>query len=186
LTESLRDTIGVVELNSIAAGFQTADEMVKVAPVSLLEAAPVCPGKFVILVAGDVASVDASVKKGLETGGAFVVDQLFLPYIDPGVFPALLGTSDVKKIEAIGVIETFSVAATIVAADRAAKTAKVRLIEIRVAKGLGGKGYVTFTGEVGDVESSVRAGEEAAKERGLLVKGIVIPRPHESFSARIL
>ena len=41
---------------------------------------------------------------------------------------------------------------------RAAKAAGVTLLEIRLAKGLGGKGFFTFTGEVFEVETQLNPG----------------------------
>jgi len=178
--------LGLVEFNSVAIGIMAADEMLKVAPVELVEATPVCSGKYVVIVKGDVASVDASVAKGESVGAESVVDTLFLPNPHPGIFPALTGTSDVKHIDSLGVIETFSVASTVVSADLAGKAARVQIIEIRLAKGLGGKAFVTMTGAVSEVEASVDAGSAYAGKKGLLVRSVVIPRPDESLFQKIL
>ena len=55
------DTLGVVELSSIAAGAELADGMVKVADVELVRAATLCSGRFIIYVAGDREAVETSV-----------------------------------------------------------------------------------------------------------------------------
>ncbi|KPJ59937.1 MAG: propanediol utilization protein [Latescibacteria bacterium DG_63] len=180
------EALGLVELNTVAIGIQVADEMLKVAPVTLVEAAPVCAGKYVVIVRGDVASVDASVSRGAASGEECVVDTLFLanPHVD--IFPAMTGTSNVEKVDALGVIETFSVASTVVAADAAAKTAKIRLIEIRLAKGLGGRAFVTLTGDVSEVQAAVDAGSAPARKKGVLVRSIVIPRPDEKLFEKML
>ena len=178
--------LGLVELNSVAIGILVMDEMLKVAPVELVEATPVCSGKYVVIVKGDVASVDASVARGESVGADSVVDTLFLPNPHPGIFPALTGTSDVEHIDSLGVIETFSVASTVVSADLAGKAAQVKMIEIRLAKGLGGKAFVTMTGAVSDVEAAVGAGSAYASKKGLLVRSVVIPRPDESLFQKIL
>ncbi|MBN1503519.1 MAG: BMC domain-containing protein [Candidatus Eisenbacteria bacterium] len=178
--------LGLVELNSVAIGVQAADEMLKVAPVELVEATPVCAGKYVVIVKGDVASVDASVARGEAIGAESVVDTLFLPNPHPGIFPALTGTSEVQRLDSLGVIETFSVASTIMSADLAGKAARVKIIEIRLAKGLGGKAFVTMTGAVSEVEASVSAGSAYASKKGLLVRSVVIPRPDESLFQKVL
>jgi len=180
------EALGLVELNTVAIGILVADEMLKVAPVKLVEATPVCSGKYVVIVKGDVASVDASVAKGAAVSEDCVVDTLFLPNPHQGIFAAITGTSDIDQIDALGVIETFSVAGTIVAADAAGKAAQVKMIEIRLAKGLGGRAFVTFTGKVSEVESAVEAGIRLPKERGLLVRSIVIARPDESLFQKLL
>jgi microcompartment protein CcmL/EutN len=179
------EAIGLVELNSIAQGITTCDEMVKVAPVTLMLAMTICPGKYISLVGGDVSSVNSSVKRGVETGGAFVVDSLFIPNIHEQVFPAIMGTSAPRVIRSLGVIETFSVASAIIAGDGAAKAAKIELIELRLAQGLAGKSFVTLTGDVSDVTAGVRAGVALIKESGMLVKDVIIPRPHEDLKRKI-
>lgn len=172
------EAIGMVELNSIAMGIKTCDEMVKVAPVVLIAAMTICPGKYISLVGGEVSAVDSSVKRGAKVGAEWVVDTLFIPHIHPQVFPAIMGTAEVKALKALGVIETFSVASSIIAGDGAAKAAKVRLTDLRLAQGLAGKSFVTMTGDVSDVTAGVDAGVLLIKDSGMLVKSVVIPRPH--------
>ena len=52
------------------------------------------------------------------------------------------------------------------------------LLELRVANGLGGRSYVSVTGEVSDVRSSVLAGSKSAEGTGMLLRQVVVPRPH--------
>ncbi|MFZ1948248.1 MAG: BMC domain-containing protein [bacterium] len=179
------EAIGLVELNSIAQGITTADEMVKIAPVTLMLAMTICPGKYISLVGGDVSSVRSSVGRGVEIGAQFVVDSLFIPNIHEQVFPAIMGTGAAKTIRSLGVIETFSVASAIVAGDGAAKAAEVELLELRLAQGLAGKSFVTMTGDVSDVAAGVRGGVELIRESGMLVRDVVIPRPHEDLKRKM-
>jgi len=182
----VREAIALVETISVAIGVRIADEMAKTAPIEVLEATPICPGKYMVLVAGDVASVEASLKRGIEVGESVVVDTLFIPNVHPQVFPAVLAATGVESLDALGVLETFTVASTILAADTAAKTAPVRLIEIRLAKGLGGKAYFTMTGAVYDVEAAMDAALAVVKSGGNLVRSVVIPRPHEALNPKVL
>ena len=176
------EAIGMVELNSIALGIMTADEMVKVAPVTLIAAMTICPGKYISLVGGEVSAVESSVKRGREVGAEFMVDSLFIPNIHVDVFPAIMGTADIGEIKALGVIETFSVAASIIAGDGAAK---VRLKDLRLAQGLAGKSFVTMTGDVSDVTAGVDVGVGLIKPTGMLVKSVVIPRPHGDLKGKL-
>jgi microcompartment protein CcmL/EutN len=182
----VREAIGLVETISVAVGVQIVDEMAKKADVEILEATPICPGKYMVLVAGDVASVESSLRRGVEVGGNVVVDTLFIPNVHPQVFPAILAATGVETLGALGVLETFTVASTILCADAAAKAAPVRLIEIRLAKGLGGKAFFTMTGEVYDIEAAMEAGLAVAKGGGNLVRSVVIPRPHDAIRPKIL
>jgi microcompartment protein CcmL/EutN len=179
------EAIGLVELNSIAAGITTCDEMVKIAPVVLIAAMTICPGKYISLVGGEVSAVESSVKRGREIGAEWVVDDLFIPGIHPQVFPAIMGTAKVEVMKALGVIETFSVAASIVAGDAAAKAAEIQLTDLRLAMGLAGKSFVTLIGDVSDVTAAVTAGVALIQDSGMLVKSVIIPRPHGDLKSKM-
>ncbi|HVP39698.1 MAG TPA: BMC domain-containing protein [Candidatus Saccharimonadales bacterium] len=171
--------IGLVELSSIAKGIEVADAMVKRAQVDLVVNRTICPGKYMVLIGGNVEEVRNSVDTGVDVGGHQVVDSLVIPNLHPTVFPAISQTAHVPEARALGVIEAFSVASIIEAADAAAKASEVQLLEIHLAMAIGGKGWVMFTGEVSDVEASVEAGAEVVSRRGLLVQTVVIPSPRK-------
>ncbi len=171
---SSRLAIGMVELNSIARGIETCDFMVKAATVQLLRSSTVCPGKYLVLIAGDTGDVKSSMAVGVRHGGECVVDTLIIPNIHADVIQAISMTTQIEKPGAVGILEYYSVAAAIIGADVAAKAAAVTLIEVRIGYAIGGKGYVTFTGDVGAVRAAVAAAE---KEATLLVGTSVIPRP---------
>ncbi len=180
------EAIAIIETISIAVGIQITDAMAKMASVEILESTPICPGKYMVLVAGGVSDVESSLKRGIEIGGDVIADTLSIPHVHPDIFPAILGAVDVGELGALGVVETFTVASSILAADAAAKAARVRILEIRVAKGLGGKGFFTMTGEVHEVEAAMEAALQVTKESGTLVRSVVIPRPHPSLAATVL
>lgn len=170
-------SIGLVELNSIAKGIQVADIMLKTAEVDLLISTPVCPGKYIVLIHGDVAEVESSVKAGINIARENIVDDLILPRVHPQVFPAITSTNPLVDLKALGILESFSIAAMIVAADTALKTACVDAIELRLGTGIGGKSYFTMTGDVAAVEAAIEAGAKGIIEKGLLVQKVLIPAP---------
>lgn len=178
--------VGMVEFTSIAAGMEAADRMVKTADVLPLFFKTVCPGKFVAAVGGDVAAVEAAVAAGRELRPESVADWFVIANIHPEVAGAMAGCTQPGEREALGVIETFSVAASVTAADAAVKAADVRLLDVRTALGLGGKAYVLLSGDVAAVQAAVEAGSERAAVAGLLVGNVVIPRPAEAFYEQIL
>ncbi|MGE5550046.1 MAG: BMC domain-containing protein [Bacteroidota bacterium] len=169
--------IGVLEMNSIARGFEAADDMVKTADVTLLAAKPVCPGKFVMVVGGEVAAVSSALAAGRAKAASYLVDELVLANIHPAVLPAFYSVGSGGSPGALGLIETFSVASAIEAADAGVKTAEVDLVELRVALGLGGKSFVVFAGLVADVKAAVEAGSGFVRQKGYLVETAVIPAP---------
>lgn len=178
--------IGLVEFVSIAKGIEAADAMLKASRVKVLEAKPICPGKYIVLIWGDVSAVQNSVRAGKDIAAHAVVDDFVIPNVHPSVIEAIASATPVTALDALGVIESFSVAALIVAADAAVKAAEVELIEIRVGMGIGGKSFVTLTGDVGDVKSSVKVGTKSCADKGMLVESVVIPSPHKDLTAHIL
>lgn len=179
-------TIGCVELNSIATGMNVADAMVKAATVQLVLARTTCPGRYLVMVSGDTGAVLNAVDVGRELGGPAVVDWFTLPSVHGSVVPALAGTAVRARIDALGVIETATTAGSILAADAAAKAAQVELLDIRFAAGLGGKGFVVMTGDVGSVTAAVEAGVAGVGEGGPVLSHVVIPSPCEELKAQIL
>ncbi len=176
--------IGLLETCSVARGVEVADSVLKAAQVEMLCAAPVHPGKYVVLFTGGVHDVRAALERGLQVAGQDLVDQLHIPQVHEQVVPMLKrrGGRINGQLDAVGIVETTTVAASIVAADQALKTASVDLIDLRIANGLGGKSFLTVTGEVSDVRASVMAAAKTAGEKGLLAREVVIPRPHRDLS----
>ncbi|HAM35098.1 MAG TPA: propanediol utilization protein [Elusimicrobia bacterium] len=182
----MNQAIGGVELSSMARGFDVTDTMLKTAPVTLLLARTICPGKYIVLVSGDVAEVQAGVEAGRARAGVSWVDHFLIANVHPDVLPAVSGTSLVDKLEALGVVEAFSVSALLEAADAAVKAATVRLIEVRLAMAMGGKAFVSMTGSVAAVETAVAAAAAAVGRRGLLVEKVVIPQPRPELLSELL
>jgi microcompartment protein CcmL/EutN len=172
-----KNSLGLMELSSIAAGFAVTDAMLKASDVELLLARTICSGKYMALVRGDVAAVEAAVRAGAEAGGFSVIDTFVIPNVDDQIFPAITGLTKVEELEALGALESFSVAALIEGADAAVKAANVRLIELRLAMALGGKAFATMTGSVSAVSAAVEAGAQVIARKGLLVNKVVVPSP---------
>ena len=183
----LEATIGLIETSSVARGIEVADAVLWQASVELLFSTPVHPGKYVLLFTGSVEDVRSALEHGCGLAASDLVDQLWIQQVHDQVVPMLRRKSGHidGQLDAIGVIETTTVAASIVAADLALKTSSVDLIDLRIANGLGGKSFFVLTGEVSDVRSAVAAGAMSAQERGLLAREVVIPRPHLELSLHL-
>ncbi len=175
--------LGLVETSSIARGLVTCDAMVKRAPVELVLARAVSPGKHLVLVTGGVADVEEAMRAGIEAAAHTLVDRLELHQVAPEVLAALRRES-VAPSGAVGIVETFSVAASLLAADAACKAALVTLAELRLADGLGGKAYFVLSGEQADVEAALFAAETAIPS-GLLLARELIARPHDDLLAQL-
>lgn len=169
--------IGLLELKSLARGLMVADSCFKAAPVDV-KIRTTCPGKSLIVISGEISAVQSAVEHGAATGGVTVIGSLVLGNLHPGVLPALAGVTGAKSRGALGIVETFSVAGAIRAADTAAKAASIELLDIRPAYGMGGKGIVILTGSVGAVQAAVDVAVIPLKDEGDLVDAVVIPAPH--------
>lgn len=178
--------IGTVELNSIASGVNAGDAMLKSAKVQLVMAQPVCPGKYVLIVAGDTASVETAVDAGKKAGRDKVVDTNLISSIAPEVIPAIMRTTAPEQKEAVGIIETFSLASAILAADHAVKSSAVELIEVRLGRGLGGKSFVIVTGSVSDVETAADTARRQLEQDGMILNIEVIPSLHRDIYEALL
>ncbi len=173
--------LSLIEFGSIAAGIQAADAMVKRAPIDVIQAGTVQPGKYLVLVGGLTADVEESLAAGREVGRDAILDIVFLPQVHPAVVAALQGGRSPEASEALGVLETTSVAAASRAADAGVKGAQVELVEVRLADGLGGKGIVLYSGLVADVEIAVALGVESLEGPDQLLRQVVIPQLHEEM-----
>jgi len=173
--------LGALEFSSIVIGLQALDQMVKVAPIQIIDARTISSGKYLIIFSGDVASVEYAYHTGCEIGANQLVDKLFLPQVHPDVIPAIGKIINIGEWDTIGIIETLSIVSGIEAADSAAKEGGVKIIEIRLADGYGGKSYVKMMGSLAAVQSAVRAGTVKAKEKDLLGMDTIIPQPHKEI-----
>ena len=170
--------VGVIELKSIAKGVDATDAALKSAGVKLICAHPACPGKYEIILTGSISDVTAAIEHVRGRFEQYIVDSSIMGRIDEQVIKALFGTQSGVKQGSLGLIETYSAASAIKAGDIAVKTSRVELYDMRVSRGMGGKGIVFVTGDVGDVTAAVEAGGAYAKGIGMLHATTVIAAPH--------
>ena len=182
----MQPALALIEFDSIAAGIEAGDAMAKKAPIARLVAGTVHNGKYLVLISGAVADVEESLAAGLATGASAVLDHVYLPGVHPHVVDAIAAGRRPQPVEALGVIETRTVAAAIAAADAGIKGAEVNLLEVRLADGLGGHGLVFFDGLVADVEAAVRDRHGRHCRRPALIHAVVIPQLHPEMADNLL
>lgn len=178
--------IGMIEFKTIATGITAADAMVKTSEVELVEAQAVCPGKYIAIVSGDLSAVQAAVDAATTQYETQLIDSMVLGNPHESIFPAIYGATHVEEISALGIIETYDVAALIEAADAAAKTAIVELIELRLAKGMCGKSYMLLTGEVSAVQAAIDKAKVVVGPKGMYLDSSVIAHPDKKIADSIL
>lgn len=175
--------LALLEFNSIAIGIEAGDAMIKRAPVDQIQSGTVQPGNYLVMVVGDVAPVEEAVSAGKEVGQSALMDTVFLPNVHPGVVAGLNGKRELEADDALGVVETQTVASAIEAADAGLKGAEVTLWQIRLADGLGGKGIVLFAGLVADVEAAVAIAIERAQRQ--LLNHVIISQLHSEMKENV-
>lgn len=174
----MEPAVCLLEFSSIARGIAAGDAMIKRAPLQVIRAGTVHPGKYLVLAGGLTADVEEAMEAGREVAGHALVDIVYLPDVHPDVVASIAGARREDDGEALGVIETPTVAATIDAADAGVKGARVTIRDLRLADELGGKGYVLFGGEVAEVEAAVGYGVARTAAGGQEATHVVISRLH--------
>jgi microcompartment protein CcmL/EutN len=179
--------IGLLELCSVARGVETADAVLWQGRVEMVFASPIQPGKYLMLFTGSVQDVSSARLRGVEVAGSDLVDELVIQQLHEQVEDGLRrrGGHIDGKLDAIGVVETTTVAAAIVAADLALKTATVDLFDLRIANGLDGRSFLAVTGPVADVRSAVTAAAKSAEAKQKLLRSVVIARPHPELALHL-
>ncbi len=180
------NAVGLIETSSIARGIYVADEVMKAADVEIIVNRTICPGKYMILIGGSVSAVTASINAGVIAAAHTCVDHFIIANVHPDVFPAVSGVAHIPEVKALGVIEGFSVASVIKAADIAVKSADVKLMNIHLAMAIGGKAFLTLTGDVAAVSAAVEAGAKVIGDKGMLVESVVIPSPTKDIVSEFI
>jgi microcompartment protein CcmL/EutN len=154
--------------------------------VELLRAHVVCPGKYIVLIAGDVGAVRSAITAGEAVAPGVTIDKFILPNAHPSIFPALAAATTVENVRSLGIVETYTLASSIVAADTAVKAASIELLEIRLPFALGGKAFSIFTGDVSSVRTAVDSAVNVLRDEGVIESYTVIAAPHKDLISKIL
>jgi len=182
----MHPAILLLEFDSIAIGIIAGDAMAKRAELVSLLTGSVQPGRYLVLAGGEVGHVEEARIAGRDRGKSALIGEIYLPEVHPEVVEAMTGARTPSFGAALGVVETRTVAAVIGAADAGIKAADVGILQIRMADGLGGKGYVLFSGKVQDVEAAVDRGVASLASADLLVARVVIPQIHGEMLDNLL
>ncbi|MDR1511102.1 MAG: BMC domain-containing protein [Synergistaceae bacterium] len=180
------DTLGFIELSSIASGIEIGDAMLKAVGIDLIFAKASCPGKYYIMINGQIANVEKAIKIGKDTAKGYLVSSLVLSRIHPKVIAAVNMSGMTEKMEAIGVMEFFSVTSSIIAADTAVKASPVDLVDLRLGTGIGGKSFVVISGDTSSVKIAVDAAIAGMADDGMLVNKTVISKPDKKLLQALL
>lgn len=161
--------IYVAEYRTISQGAGVLDSMCKHANLVLLHADPICIGKYLICVGGDVADVKEAQKAAeADSGGPPLANRLLLhahPHI-LAYFARSLPQPDPRP-DAIGIFEAQNASAGFASLDAALKHARVDLAKLWLGQLLGGKFCYVLGGSTSDIQSALQAAGDAAGEQDM-------------------
>lgn len=170
------DTIGLLEFTRIASGIEASNQMLKAADVKLLSAWYICPGKYIVIIAGDVSAVKSSVSAGVKIAKNHLLKEIVIPQISKDLIDLIQNKKiEVNEIDALGILEYSSIASGVTAADAAVKAAEIKLLKVVLGFKTGGKSLIIFTGSIDACRQGLNAAESANKdnEKYLLAKKLI-------------
>jgi len=156
----------MLDVGDVPPALLALDALAKEAFVTLLGRGTIQPGRFAILFAGDVESVQRSFAKAEPLCRASLCDSVLLPFAEERLIPAIRDGAMRWPApgDTLGVIQLGFPPTLLRAVDAALKGAEVDLIQLRLGDGLGGRGIALVWGETHDVEAALELAEAAAFE----------------------
>jgi len=169
--------IGVIEFKSIGVGIESLDAMLKCADVSVLESRMICIGKYFVIITGEVAAVSDSISTGKEIGRDEVIGAMVVPSVADGVLEKVNAKIEKDNIQALGILETKTLAYGVYGANYIKKSSSVDLLSVSISLGLGGKCIVIFTGDVASVKNALDVAKGKIGDPSKIVSAVAIPSP---------
>jgi PduT-like ethanolamine utilization protein len=169
-------TLGMLEFRSIAKGIEIADVVLKSAEVELIICKTICPGKYMILMSGEVGAVEEALYKAKEKSIGFLIGSFLLPRVHKDIIQSLKNKIKAEPKGSIGIVETTDVVSGIFILDKALKAAEVKLFKLSLGMATGGKSYFVIFGDVSSVKEAVEEALRSSDEKKI-VYSIVIPSP---------
>lgn len=176
----------VIEFNSVPVGLFAADALLKKSPISLIRSGTIGAGRFLILLAGTMASVAEAHEEALFHGGLQVADDVFLPDIHPALYDGILGNVRNVGDGPVLVLETPTVSCNIQAVERAMKGVPVDLLEFRAGDPrMDGRGLAILQGDLYDIEAAQEIALATLETRGIPAQHRILTAPHDALLAQL-
>lgn len=176
----MSNAIYIVEFGSIPVGIDMLDRMIKRASLTIAYAKPVCIGKYLIVLGGDVADVREAQAAVSEAGEKRLLKEHLLTNAHRDILAyfkrAPKTDESIEGASAVGILETVDAASGFKSLDAALKCSNVHLQQVWIGHYNGGKFSYVLTGNVEDVKMALSAGSQGLAER-TLVDSRVIPSP---------
>jgi len=165
-------TLGIIEFSSISKGIECADKMIKSAVVEVLILRHICPGKFLVIFAGDTENIKEALKDAEKDMNKIVETGIILNAHKDLIY-SLSKRAKIDDIESIGIFETSTVTSALLSLDNALKKSDVKLVKLILGNGIGGKSYYVISGNISSVEEAVKASYNSINPKKLIYKTII-------------
>ncbi|MGD9567156.1 MAG: BMC domain-containing protein [Sedimentibacter sp.] len=172
--------LGIIEFSSIAKGIETADKMVKKATTEVLLLRHLCPGKFMVILSGDVEDVKEAVDTAVNGDRNKIIESAVISNAHEALILSFKKRLEKCEFESIGIFETATVTSALVSLDSALKSASVILVKLVIGNGIGGKSYFVVNGSVSSVEEAIKNATNSIHIKKLVHKTI-IPSPDQDI-----
>ncbi|MGL5655559.1 MAG: BMC domain-containing protein [Fusobacteriaceae bacterium] len=173
----MNKALGLIEFSKIPQGIYHLDQINKGNFVTTLYSASVCPGKFIALIEGNLSAVSQAIEK-VQKNSESLIDTFVLGNPSEELLKGVMGIKgELMPQESIAVLEGFTVASLIEAADIALKTAQVKLIQLKLARGICGKSYYIIGGNLSEVSHALESSKIFLEEKGMYLDSSVISNP---------
>lgn len=180
-----RPAVAAIEIATVARGIVSLDQLAKRAEVTIVSARTLSPGRYLIVLSGEIADIEEAMEAARDTADDDRVDDVVLRDPPDDLRDALASRLEVKLGESLAIVETATVCAALLGIDRALKEAEVRLMELRLGAGLSGKGVFTLTGDLHMVEAA-EAAVRAVIGEDRIVRIERIAQPHPDLPVLLL
>lgn len=177
----MNGALGLVEFLKVPTGMLISDKMAKASNIEIIHAATVCPGKYIVLFKGTISEVKEALDVAKFESEENIIDSFLLGNPVEDIYKAITGCNEIIESSAVGIVESYSVASIIEAADIAAKSAKLNLVEVRLARGMCGKSFFIVSGDISAVEMGLSTSKKMLKEKGMLLDDAIINNPDKGF-----
>lgn len=170
----MNKSIGAIEFKSIAKGIEVSNEMVKKSLVEILYLKSICPGKFLIIISGEVSEVNESIKYGLDLGENYIVDSFVINSVSEEIIDGIKKKyKPIKEYDAIGIVETNKVCAGITMLDKTLKSSNVSLTKLQLSFAIGGKLVYIVSGELSNIEYGINMAKTIVNSKNIINISII-------------
>lgn len=167
-------SIGAIEFKSIAKGIEVSNDMVKKSFVEVLYLKSICPGKFLIIIAGETSQVKECVDYGLYKGSGYIVDNFIINAVHGDIVNGLKHKyKSMENITSIAVMETRKVCVGIKSLDKTLKSSDVVLLKLQLSFAIGGKLVYIVTGDLSSLEVGIGEGKSMLNSKEIINISII-------------